>query len=370
MRVLLYADLRSPHALGWATGLREAGIEFDALSSHSAPEGSRVDRRDYAAKVARTIPASIAEKLRTLEAATRLPARRAALRAVADSRYDLIHALRLPYEGLTALDAVRNVPVVVSTWGQDFTAQAGNDAVLRRWIRRSLPLAAGLHADVAADVARASTYGLGDVPTIVAAGNFGIDTKLFHPRARTSPLVVYVRGLRPYVDHGAFLRAASALMARDPATQFAGIGLSGITSAERLQASSNGRFRTYSNLDRNAFAELIGSATVAVSPSHTDGMPNSVLEALASGCTVVAWPLPQLAELQLLNCDILFDESKSFTGLAETIENALKKATSLAPIDPMQLIPEEYHRARNVKVVREFYQEVKDRHGLEAKRHL
>ena len=37
---------------------------------------------------------------------------------------DLIHAMRIPYEGMLAADAYTGIPLIVSIWGNDFTLHA------------------------------------------------------------------------------------------------------------------------------------------------------------------------------------------------------------------------------------------------------
>ena len=51
---------------------------------------------------------------------------------IADLQPDLVHAMRLPFEGFLAAAAVEKVPLLISVWGNDFTLFANRSRKLRR----------------------------------------------------------------------------------------------------------------------------------------------------------------------------------------------------------------------------------------------
>lgn len=330
MKVLLYADFRTSHALGWLAGLRRSGLDVRAVSSELLAFTSEIKQasdpvaklrralvhrginsrvRAYAHRLPRdeegfdTAKTSAMDLLQMLETGLmplRLPAQLSQLRSHTGAfTPDLVHALRVPYEGLTALTAIRQIPVVVSSWGQDFTMQADRDPLLHRWINRSLRRASGLHVDTSSDVAHALNYGFdGHRPILHAAGNFGVDRGLFYPEQSSSVVhVVYPRGRRRYVNHSVFLNLAAAF-AGDPHTKFTGVGLAGDPQAEQLAGTLGGSKLTLTpDLDRPDFAQILRTASVVTSPSTSDGTPNSLLEALACGAYIMAGSVPSVENL-------------------------------------------------------------------------
>ena len=59
---------------------------------------------------------------------------------------DLIHAMRIPYEGMMAADAYNGTPLIVSTWGNDFTLHAPSTRLMSHYTRWTMQVADALHA--------------------------------------------------------------------------------------------------------------------------------------------------------------------------------------------------------------------------------
>lgn len=181
---------------------------------------------------------------------------------------------------------VRKVPVIVNYRGgeaPDFLARS------HAWVRRSMnrvdSLAVpsrfleevfakhGMHAQV--------------VPNIV-------DLARFRPgaaRPPSPPHLVVARNLEPIYDNETALRAFDIVQQRFPTATLtlAGSG----PDEDRLRAVATSlhladRVRFAGRLDRDAMAALYRSADVVLNPSLADNMPNSVLEAMASGAPVIS----------------------------------------------------------------------------------
>jgi glycosyltransferase involved in cell wall biosynthesis len=103
--------------------------------------------------------------------------------------------------------------------------------------------------------------------------------------------VVVARSLEPIYDIATALRAFALVHEKMPEARLtvAGSGpereaLQALAAELRIVAAVDfcGRF------DRDQMAELYRSASVVINPSRVDNMPNSVLEAMASGAPVVS----------------------------------------------------------------------------------
>ena len=140
MRLLFVADGRSPIAINWIRYFVERGDEVYLASTFACqpdldlkglditPVAFSGTKRPSASPATRPV-SSRALGLRTVirHYLGPLTVARSAkkLRTVIERvRPDLIHALRIPYEGMLAADAYNGIPLLVSVWGNDFTLHA------------------------------------------------------------------------------------------------------------------------------------------------------------------------------------------------------------------------------------------------------
>ncbi|HLE23492.1 MAG TPA: glycosyltransferase family 4 protein [Anaerolineales bacterium] len=222
---------------------------------------------------------------------------------------DLVHALRLPYEGMLAAAADPAAPLAISTWGNDLTLHAPASPMMRWSTRHSLRRAAGLHADCRRDEHLAATWGFRAVrPTLVVPGNGGVRRQAFFPgRGANDPdfgidpralVVVQPRGLRAYVRSDTFFRAIPLIRQHRPEVVFACPAMEGAAEAERWRSKLDlgSSLRLLPALDAASMGALFRRASVSVSPSTHDGTPNTLLEAMACGCLPVAGDLDSIRE--------------------------------------------------------------------------
>jgi glycosyltransferase involved in cell wall biosynthesis len=121
-----------------------------------------------------------------------------------------------------------------------------------------------------------------------------VDTRRFHPATARSAAgfhVLVARNLEPIYDNATALRALARLRQTQPDAHMtlAGSGPEG----DRLRALAHelgvgSAVHFAGRLDREAMAELYRQADVLLNTSLVDNMPNSLLEALASGVPVVS----------------------------------------------------------------------------------
>ena len=315
MRLIIVADGRSPIALSWIRHRVERGDEVFLASTFACapPHGLRgffdVPVAFSSARNARAAGPFGAARHVSLRTATRqwlgpltIPGAARRLRDVIRRvQPDLVHALRIPYEGMLAATACQGVPLAVSVWGNDFTLHAPSTPLMRYYTRRTLRSADALHADCERDVRLAANWGLAPhKATAVIPGNGGIRSQVFHPPARPveAPVVVNPRGFRGYVRNDTFFRAIPLVLARRADARFVCTAM-----AAEIQATTWIRelgighaVELLPALRPAEMAAVYRRAQVLVSPSVHDGTPNTLLEGLACGCLPVAGDLESIRE--------------------------------------------------------------------------
>jgi glycosyltransferase involved in cell wall biosynthesis len=344
MRVLFLADAGSPIAQSWIGQVVGAGHEVHVVSSYPAEasaipgiasfsvipvafsgmsrplEASRAaSSGESAAKrsiraIRRAIPlnalASVRALLAPADVLRQAPLFRRHVRAI---RPDLVHAMRIPYEGLLAAEALRNeqTPLVLSIWGNDFTLHASGSRVFSFMTRRAVTRANALHADCARDLRLAAQWGFAaSKPSLVMPGNGGLDLDVFCPGPPETPIretlgipadapvIVNPRGIRTYVRSDVFLRAIPRVLAVSPGTMFVGVGMAGDAKSEALAGELGVRdaVRLTPPLPREQVRDLFRIAVASVSPSLHDGTPNTLLEAMACGALPIAGDIESVRE--------------------------------------------------------------------------
>lgn len=189
------------------------------------------------------------------------------------------------------------VPVVVNYRGgeaAEFLQRAG--PLVRFTMRRTqaLVVPSGFLQAVFAQFGMPSSI----VPNI-------IDLSRFHPRDAVragAPHLVVARNLEPLYDNLTAIRAFQLVQGKFPQARLtiAGSGPDEARLRQFVNDHGVGQVVHFAGrLERDAMAELYRSADIMLNPSLADNMPNSVLEAWASGVPVVSTNvggLPYLAQ--------------------------------------------------------------------------
>jgi hypothetical protein len=260
-------------------------------------------------------------------------------RMVENLRPDLVHALRLPFEGMMAGYIPAGVPLAVSIWGNDLTFHARSNAIMGNLTRRTLSRAQGLAADTDRDLRLARWWGFTEQgPTLRVPGSGGVNLAEIERIRFTRydlltdflpagvPLVVNPRGFRPgSVRNDVFFAAIPLVLQRRPETAFVCPAMAG--QPEALQAlqkyTLKGKLHLLPHLQQNHLWDLFVRASVMVSISQHDGTPNSLLEAMSCGCFPVAGDIESTREWITPGVNGLLVEPSSVQGTAEAILTAL-----------------------------------------------
>ncbi|MGA9531618.1 MAG: glycosyltransferase family 4 protein [Anaerolineales bacterium] len=394
MRILFVADGRSPIARGWISSVLALGHEVHVVSTY------RCDPWPSLASLT-VVPVAFSglksgdagagglggarqrAQLRHWLGPLTVPLAARSLRLrLATLKPDLVHALRVPFEGMMAAWAGPAVPLVVSIWGNDFSLHAAGSPLMSRLTRRTMANAAGVHADCQRDVRLAHRWGLKlEKPTVVLPGNGGVAPPFLAPDPVSGlesgsqvsellssrldgeqPLVCNPRGLRAYVRNDVFFKSIPLVLAERPDVRFACPMMVGSRRAESWVArlSIESSVSLLGRLNAVEMAALLARSQVMVSPSEHDGTPNSLLEAMACGAFPVAGDLESLREW--------IDDGENGLLIDPSDPQALAKAILAALADPAwrrraaaanrRLIETRAARQRVQEQVERFYQEV------------
>lgn len=383
MRLLFVVDGRSPIALNWISYLVEAGHEVHMVSTYPCnPEMELaslnvvpVALSEAAGSTGSTgkagwkslIPVGTRTAVRQWLGPLTLNRASKRLQTIAaDIQPDLIHAMRIPFEGMLAALAEPSAPLLISVWGNDFTLHASATPQLARYTRLTLERASALHTDCERDVRLANAWGYSEnKPAVVLPGGGGVQANIFHPPESRSqpnpPQVINPRGFRAYVRNDTFFRAIPKILEQIPETRFLCPNMAGISQARNWieELGISGHVRLLPQQTRPQMADLFRQAQVAVSPSIHDGTPNTLLEAMACGCFPVAGDLESIREWISPGVNGLLFDPDSPEALAQAVCIALQQQElrERAAQHNLRLIQERADYGRVMENAVRFYQQ-------------
>jgi len=345
MRLLFVADGRSPTAINWIRYFVERGDEVHLASTFACqpeldlagvditPVAFSGTKRTSASSESR--PAS--SRMLGLRTAIRhylgpLTITRSArrLRTVIERMQpDLVHAMRIPYEGMLAADAYTGVPLLISAWGNDFTLHAPSTWLMRHYTRWTMQVVDALHADCQRDIRLANEWGFPvKRPTLVTPGNGGVRTDVFFPPEKPveEAVIINPRGFRAYVRNDVFFKAIPLVIEEVPEARFLCASMAGESQAiQWIEELGIGHaVELLAPMPHARMADVYRRAAVLVSPSVHDGTPNTLLEGMASGCFPVAGDLESIHEWITDGENGLLTDATDPHRLAESIVRALK----------------------------------------------
>lgn len=391
MRLLFVVDGRSPIALNWIKYFIEAGHEVHMVSSYPCNPDLRLASLSV-------VPVALSEAAGTDSVVTKgrgswkslIPVgTRTAVRQwlgpltlasaskrlytiVSSLQPDLIHAMRIPFEGMLAALADPLAPLLISVWGNDFTLHAPATPQLASYTRSTLQRASALHADCERDVHLANAWGFSDdKPAIVLPGSGGVQANIFFPSEPKSkidrPQVINPRGFRAYVRSDTFFKAVPLILEQHPETHFVCPNMAGVTQAVRWieELGIVDHVTLLPQQSRSQMADLFRQAQVAVSPSTHDGTPNTLLEAMACGCFPVAGDLESIREWIVPGVNGLLIDPTEPESLAQAVCIALQQPALLerAAQYNLSLIRERADYGQIMERAALFYRQLVDMNG-------
>ena len=389
MRYLFVVDGRSPIAINWIRHFAERGDEIYIASTFTCLVDLPINGLEItpvafsALKKPSQRPGSAPSRTLGLRTVIRqwfgpLTVRRASqrLRAFIEKvKPDIIHAMRIPYEGMLSAEALRlrssphsslrSARLIVSSWGNDFTLHAPSSRLMSNYTRQTLQIADAFHADCHRDVRLAKEWGLdSSKPTLVVPGNGGIRTDIFHPNSKPvdEPMIINPRGFRPYVRNDAFFKAIPIVLASQPNAKFICTSMAGEAQAKKWVRELNigHAVELLSPIAHAQMASAFRRAQIVLSPSIHDGTPNTLLEGMACGCFPVAGDLESIREWITPNENGLLFDSNNPQSIANAIVSAIedKELQSKASRLNQEIIFTRAEYEHNMERAEQFYEEV------------
>jgi glycosyltransferase involved in cell wall biosynthesis len=249
---------------------------------------------------------------------------------------EIIHAFRVPFEGMLASNTPNDIPLVVSIWGNDLTLHMHGSEWMASLTRRTLRRATGLVSDTARDIRLGSSLGFSTGHSLVIPGGGGIHIKRMKSGQDTaklpavlpdSPIVINPRGHRPgSLLQDVFFQSIPLVLEKIPQTIFVCPALSDDTEALRWVSELGIQANTllWPTLDQPSLWAAYHHADVYVSPSIHDGTPNSLLEAMACGCFPVVGNIESMQEWITSGLNGLLVDATSPESLAHGLVTALQ----------------------------------------------
>lgn len=245
----------------------------------------------------------------------------------------VIHAQWVPTAAIALVVGwLRRIPVVVSVRGADLNT--ARKSRFGRWLTRAI-LGRVNHVVTVSDEFRALLAGdLGCAKPLAALYN-GVDIEQFHPRDRQAcrrelglpadrAIVLYVGGLIERKGVGTLIEALARDVTRPVALYLAGEGPQLDTLKALAARKGLGEHVHFlGKVGKDQMHLWMGAADMLVLPSHSEGRPNVVLEAMANGTPVVATAVNGTAELIRDGEDGLLFQPGDVAGLAACVSRML-----------------------------------------------
>lgn len=387
MRILFVADGRSPTALSWIEYFIKGGQEIHLASTfdcnpilqfasyHFVPvaySSAATSSPNNRSRLRKNLPIALRTQLRNWVGPFTLPRAGRHLRAVIDKvKPDLVHAMRIPYEGMLAAAARTSVPLIISVWGNDFTLHARSNPFMSVATRSTMRRADALHSDTQRDLKLAQFFGFSPgKPSLLAPGNGGIRSEIFYPlpddadegKTVARLRVINPRGLRAYVRNDVFFQAIPKVLTQRPEVRFYCPSMEGEPEAQRWvdRLKIGDYVSLMPKLSSRALADSYHAAQVMVSPSTHDGTPNSLLEAMACSAFPICGDLESIREWITHGENGLLVDASDPKKLADAIVWALKDSAMrkrAAKINA-KIVAERADYNTNMERAEEFYQTV------------
>ncbi len=292
-----------------------------------------------------------------------------ARRIVRRYKPDVLHVMRIQNEGYVAALAGYQ-PWILSAWGQDIVFFARHYRFHRYLTKATLRAPSAYTADCQRDICLARELGLPQTrPTRLFPSNGGVRLDEFQPGVpapQRASLIVYPRGLGQYLRFETLLAALRLLVqqGRISDVKVVLLGPPGLVRTMEKQVRAYSLPLDIVNVrafvSRQALGALLGRAAIMVSPSISDGTPNSLLEAMACGAFPVVGDIDSVREWIVHERNGLLFDPNNPQALAECLQTALRDPDmrQAAQNANLKLVQKRADYSNIMPAVRVFYEKV------------
>lgn len=399
MRILFVADAHSPITKNWIRYFTDFDIEVHLVSTHpcipdidldsfnvipvafsSLEKATSTDVLKESSKGISLMPGSLLRKVIPVKTRTKirqwlgpytLPQSAKKLRRIIQNiKPDLIHAMRIPFEGMLTTIALREIPqipLMVSVWGNDFTLHASTSKMMSAYTRQVMGRADALHTDTYRDQRLAREWGFdAQNPVILRPCAGGVDMGIFYPASldveRDVITIINPRGFRAYVRNDTFFRSIPIVISENKNIRFLCPAMEGEAQAIKwLESLDIARY--VSLLPHQSpleMANLFRQSQITTSITTHDGTPNSLLEAMACGCFPIVGDIDSLREWVTQDVNGFLIDPGDAMQLAQAILKAVGNVelrTAARQIN-IRIIDERAEYQNGMAEVYKFYQSI------------
>jgi len=333
--ICLIADGRSPTTVRWIQMLEKLGFKISLVSTYPINDELNVDQT-FILPVAFSNAGKIQNVSTNASPRKKIPFRKQLIQQfrplvlqirynlgpstiskfgriykniIADIKPDIVHSLRIPYEGMLGKYTPTEIPFLVSIWGNDFTLHANANKKMAVQTREVMTRADGVLADTIRDINLSFFWGLNQgKPTLVVPGGGGIsfdeinaakNEKFFASSDQLKgPVIVNPRGIRSYAQTDVFFQALPMVLTRFPEAKIYCPAMEGKDEAIKWvnQLNLQNSVTLLPSLSQKMLWSLFHQSDISISLTSHDGTPNTLLEAMACGCLPIAGDIESLRE--------------------------------------------------------------------------
>jgi glycosyltransferase involved in cell wall biosynthesis len=192
----------------------------------------------------------------------------------------------------------------------------------------------------------------------------GVDAQLFHPTptpSNTGKVVLFVGRLVSNKGPEVLVRAAPTILSKHSNARFVMVGDGPMMKSLMTDSRHNGSSAAFQFLGtRHDVPELMRQATVFVRPSKLEGMPLTVLEAMASGLPVVATPAGGTRELVQEGVNGWLVPAGDSDALAKAVSSLLSNPDEAGQMgrSGRQMVKQHYSWDRTAELYEQVYSRV------------
>ncbi len=252
-----------------------------------------------------------------------------------DFQPDVVHAMRVQNEGyIAAFSDADNF--IVSSWGSDFIDTAANSLAHRILTKITMKKTAYFMSDCRRDQRLAVHFGLSNhALKYIFPGNGGVDTSIFYSPdiLCTTATILYCRGLSHLTKIDTLFEGMSLLKSNTGVVPLLTILAPSATHTEFLECAlhhgvSSENVMVLDFVEPSVLANIMRKTKIFVSPLISDGLPNSMLEAMACGMIPVMSDLESIREHITNGVNGFLFDPISPQSLATVLEQAFASTDS------------------------------------------